>query len=188
VSELIGSPDGQPTDPGTLKGQWILEAVDRFERPLTLYAARFVGDVERARDVVQDTFLKMWQAERDEIEGHLAQWLYTVCRNRALDAVRKDSRMTALDLGKAPPGETNPPPSEQAGAVLDLLDTLPANQQEVVRLKFQGGLSYRQIATVTNLTVSHVGVLIHTAVKSIRQQMERQTRLATAPVRGDHDA
>jgi RNA polymerase sigma-70 factor (ECF subfamily) len=184
------------------KGRWILAAVDRYERPLTLYAARFVGDAERARDVVQDAFLKMWQADREQIAGHLAQWLYTVCRNRALDEVRKDGRMTALDHSKAPPGEakpaagTEPSAAEQSGQVLELLGTLPPNQQEVVRLKFQGGLSYKQIAEVMDLTVSHVGVLIHTAVKSIRQQMERRgATLAAAPqtgapqtLRGEHDA
>ena len=57
---------------------------------------------------------------------------------------------------------------DSAARVLDLVDRLPANQQEVIRLKFQGGLSYREISRVTGLTVSHVGVLIHTGLKSIR--------------------
>ena len=52
-----------------------------------------------------------------------------------------------------------------------LLDTLPENQQEVLRLKFQAGLSYREISRVTELSVSNVGYLIHTAIKSIRQAM-----------------
>src|SRR5436189_2042695 len=75
--------------------QWIRQAVDRFEGPLTLYAARLLGgDVERARDVVQDTFLRLWESDRASVDGHLAQWLYRVCRNRALDVRRKERRMT----------------------------------------------------------------------------------------------
>jgi RNA polymerase sigma-70 factor (ECF subfamily) len=55
--------------------------------------------------------------------------------------------------------------------VLGVLATLPENQQEVIRLKFQDGLSYREISGVTGLTVSNVGFLIHTGVKMVRQRL-----------------
>jgi RNA polymerase sigma-70 factor (ECF subfamily) len=55
------------------------------------------------------------------------------------------------------------------------VERLPANQQEVIRLKFQSGLSYREISRVTGLTVSHVGVLIHTGLKSIRIKLSPAT-------------
>ena len=61
--------------------------------------------------------------------------------------------------------------SETVSRVLELLDTLPENQQEVVRLKFQNGLSYREISEVTQLSVTNVGYLLHTAIKALRQQM-----------------
>lgn len=60
---------------------------------------------------------------------------------------------------------------DSAAQILDLVDRLPANQQEVIRLKFQGGLSYREISRVTGLTVSHVGVLIHMGLKSVRNRL-----------------
>jgi RNA polymerase sigma-70 factor (ECF subfamily) len=61
--------------------------------------------------------------------------------------------------------------NDSAAQVLGLVERLPPNQQEVIRLKFQGGLSYREISRVTGLTVSHVGVLIHTGLKSIRLKL-----------------
>ena len=61
--------------------------------------------------------------------------------------------------------------SELSGQMLRLLATLPDNQQEVVRLKFQNGLSYRDISKVTNLTVSNVGYLIHTAIHTLRREL-----------------
>ena len=69
-----------------------------------------------------------------------------------------------------------PPPAalerkESESRVLGLLGTLPANQQEVIRLKFQHGLSYREISRVTKLTQSNVGFLIHTGLKALRQQL-----------------
>ena len=48
---------------------------------------------------------------------------------------------------------------------------LPTNQQEVIRLKLQDGLSYREISEVTGLSVSNVGFLMHQGIKSIRERM-----------------
>ena len=75
---------------------WVRDAVARFEGPLLLYAVRLLRDAETARDVVQDTFLKLCASEFASIDGHLAEWLFTVCRNRALDVLRKENRMTQL--------------------------------------------------------------------------------------------
>ena len=181
------------TDVKAGERDWICAAVDRFERSLTLYAARIVGDEERARDVVQDTFLKMWQADRAEIDGHLAQWLYTVCRNRALDELRRDGRMTALNEARTATVETAVTPApgkaggrESVGQIRRLLEGLPPRQQEVIRLKFQGGLSYRQIGEVMDLTVSHVGVLIHTALKTVRGSLESISGQVAASDSGIH--
>jgi len=63
----------------------------RFELPLLQYATRILGDRDRARDVVQETFVRM---QRDGVSLHdnaPAKWLFTVCRNRALNVCRKES-------------------------------------------------------------------------------------------------
>ena len=75
---------------------WVKDAVARFEGPLLLFATRLLRDADTARDVVQDTFLKLCASEFASIDGHLAEWLFTVCRNRALDVLRKENRMTQL--------------------------------------------------------------------------------------------
>ena len=61
---------------------------------------------------------------------------------------------------------------EQISDVLKILNTLPANQQEVLRLKFQGDLSYLEISRITSLSVSNVGFLIHTGIKTIRERIQ----------------
>ena len=60
---------------------------------------------------------------------------------------------------------------EGAGRAVQLLGLLPENQQEVIRLRFQNGLSYKEIAGVTKLSVSNVGYLIHTAIRTIRARI-----------------
>src|SRR4051794_2063666 len=85
-----------PGQPQPDNGPWVRRAVERYEGPLTLYAARLLGDPDAARDVVQEAFLRLCAQDRAAVEPHLAEWLFTVCRNRALDVLRKESRMTHL--------------------------------------------------------------------------------------------
>src|SRR6058998_196872 len=154
----------------TRQGEWIRQAVDRYAGPLIRYATLITGDLEDARDVVQHTFVQLCKEESGRVNSHLAQWLFKVCRNRALDVQRKESRMKSLseaEMGLH--ASSDPSPAAQAeqrdtaDEVLRLLAQLPKNQQEVVRLKFQNGLSYQEISKVTDLTVSNVGFLMHTA-------------------------
>ncbi len=60
------------------------------------------------------------------------------------------------------------------GRALQFLARLPRGQQEVLRLKFQGDLSYLEISRITNLSVGNVGFLIHTGLKTIREKMQRR--------------
>jgi len=157
---------------------WVQDALRRFAGPLTRYAARITGDAERARDVVQDTFVRLWAADPARLNGKLAEWLFTVCRRRALDVNRKERRMTTLDeIELDATASAEPAPDAQAaqregeGEALRLLATLPPNQQEVIRLKFQNGLSYQEISGVTGLSVSNVGYLIHMGLKTLRERM-----------------
>ena len=61
--------------------------------------------------------------------------------------------------------------NDSTSRLLQLLDRLPDGQQEAIRLKFQHGLSYRQISTVTGHSESNVGFLIHTGIKTLRERM-----------------
>jgi RNA polymerase sigma-70 factor (ECF subfamily) len=160
------------------KSDWIKAALREHEGALVRYAAQITGDLDRARDVVQDTFLKLCAEDPARLDGHVVQWLFTVCRNRALDIQRKEQRMKPLDdleLAALPGREHSPAAqaehNENTGRAQRFMKHLPPNQQEVVRLKFQNGLSYKEIAGVTNLSVTNVGFLIHTALKTLRQQM-----------------
>ena len=168
----------------TPDSSWVPSVLAEFEQPLTRYAAHITGDAERAREVVQDTFLKLLHQKPAQIRDHLAQWLYTVCRNRALDVLRKERRMTGisnaqlqLQAHSGPEVSTTMEKEEQLADVLDILGTLPANQQEVIRLKFQADLSYLEISQVTSLSVSNVGFLIHTGLKTIREKVQMQPAL-----------
>lgn len=158
---------------------WVRTALERFEQPLMRYAIHLTGSVETAQDVVQDTFMKLCAADRAKVDSHLGPWLYTVCRNRALDVCRKERRMMPLTEGvqDARAAATGVPSqaaerNEQQTLVMQALSGLTRNQQEVIRLKFQNALSYREISEVTGLSVSNVGYLIHMGLRKMRQQLD----------------
>ena len=168
--------------------EWVRAMMAQHATPLTRYAVSLLGDPDRAHDVVQDTFLSLCGQERAHLETHVVEWLFTVCRNRALDVLRKERRMTPLselDLETHP--SPDPTPDREAerrdshAHVLAALTGLPKNQQEVVRLKFQHGRSYDEISRVTQLTVTNVGFLIHTAIRTLRHQL--RTDLCLIPER-----
>ena len=150
----------------------------RLERPLMAYALGLTGDLERARDVVQDAFLKLCEEEPAALAGREREWLFCVCRNRALDVRRKEVRMevdgTALDglrerAANVPPPDARIAAEETAERLRTSLRSLPEGQQEVLELKFASGLSYREIAAVTGHTITNVGVLIHRGIGALRQ-------------------
>ncbi len=159
----------------------------RHEVRLVAYATRLLGDLERARDVVQDTFLELCRDGRGA--EPTPQWLYTVCRNRALDVLRKEQRMTSLDAEQgegrvdASSPATRMEQQEELGRVEAGLAALPPKQGEALRLKFQHGLSYREIAGVMEESAGTVGWWIHEGLKSLRTKLasgEAQERGARA--------
>lgn len=160
---------------------WIREALERLEGPLLLYARRLLGDEDRARDVVQETFLKLCRQRREDVERRLEEWLYTVCRNGAFDVLRRERFMATRDAAAVgeptePVDGTRTPPAaleraEEGERVLASLTALPEKQQEALRLRFQGGLSYREIAAVTGESIGNVGWQIHQGLKALRARL-----------------
>lgn len=146
-----------------------------FESPLIGYAATILNDSDRARDVVQDTFIRLCQQDVAKVQDNLKSWLFTVCRNRALDVLRKDKRTQPLEeIRWKKVAGPDLQPDEQAdleerlSRVMKLLDRLSDKQREVILLKFQQGLSYQEIQKITGLKSGNIGFLIHTGLKRLR--------------------
>lgn len=160
----------------------VRRALDQYESSLIAYAAGFLGgDIERGRDVVQDALLRLYLTEPAKVRDNLKSWLYTVCRNRALDIVRKDHR---LDIGNEEVMEASPahgPDPVQSAQSRELyeqiwacVDRLRPNQREIVRLKFLHDCSYQEISAITGLTVGNVGFIMHHAIKRLRELLNQE--------------
>lgn len=158
--------------------RWMRTVLDRHERPLVAFAHRRIGSLDAARDVVQECFLRLCRATPAPEEGHLRPWLYRVCRNLTIDHLRKEGRVRTLEQGeRLIDGSPAAMPAMQAertdesSRLAEHVAALTTRQQEVVRLRFQDGLTYREIAAVTEASISHVGVLLHQALGTLRRRM-----------------
>jgi RNA polymerase sigma factor (sigma-70 family) len=159
---------------------WIAEALERYEKPLLRYAAWLLNERDRARDVVQEVFLRLCRERRERVSDHVAEWLFKVCRNLALDVRERDSRRRQLDetqvirVSDFVSGYARDPVERKQllRQILAMIETLPPNQREAVFLKFHEGFSYREISEVTGLSIGNVGFLIHTAVHTIRERVQ----------------
>jgi RNA polymerase sigma-70 factor (ECF subfamily) len=156
----------------------IRSAIDQYQGRLIGFAARITGDLDTARDVVQDTFLRLCTQDLEAIGDHLPAWLFKVCRNRAVDVRRKAGPMEPLDdmaEGRAHGVSIDPlrllEQSDTARLALAAIAELPAAQQEVLRLRFQEELSYKEISAITQHSVSSVGFLIHTGIQRVRRRL-----------------
>jgi RNA polymerase sigma-70 factor (ECF subfamily) len=172
------------------EGDWIREAFQEYQAALVGYVQHLLDDLDLARDVVQDAFLRLCREETDTPRNHVRPWLFTVCRRRALDLLRKERRMQSMNetdtdtwTSQEPDPAVAAETRDQLGRALRFLRRLPENQREVLVLKFQNALSYQEISHVTGLSVGNVGFLIHTALKTLRRWLEVEPVPSTEPER-----
>ena len=161
----------------------ILPLKDKFFR----LALRITLDRAEAEDITQETLIRMWE-QRDgwnEIQS-LEAWGLTICRNFALDHIRKRQLQVEREQDFLTPSLhpsvtssllSSPPPDEQLDqkqrveAVLQLIDQLPEVQRTVIQLRDIEGMRYDEIAQATGLSETQVKVYLHRARKRIRETL-----------------
>lgn len=161
-------------------------ALERYERPLLSYAKEITGDLESARDTVQETFLRLSKQDVSALEPRLAPWLFFVCRNCALDHCRKIVRFSEDPVDENSPSDAPSPAAEAVAAedgarLRQLVAQLPRQQRELVKLKFEAGLSYKEMSETLRISVSHVGVQLHEAMQTLRRHWKRENTGVSMP-------
>jgi RNA polymerase sigma factor (sigma-70 family) len=178
--------DGRDTPPASIESLYAAQ-----ESALLIYAQKLVNQTETAQDIVQEAFLKLHEGF-DTVRQPQA-WLYRTVHNLAINHLRKNNKIVPLvidDSGKNDkPGpaqhpidvaDTKPLPDEYLarmeaiGRTRICLATLDARSRELIRLKFDEGLSYKEIAGQTHLTISNVGYLLHHALKAVAAALRKE--------------
>jgi len=149
---------------------------DPLYQAVLRYALRLLGDEDFAQDVAQEVFLR--RQTRENVQNERA-WAYRTARNLAIDHFRKQGRRGPVEeLPDSLPDESTrfrplqqAEQKEQTEMLHDKLNNLSPRHREAVRLKFQEGLTYAEIAQVMNETVTTVGWLLHDAIQKLRREL-----------------
>ncbi len=176
-------PDQTSTEPTGF--ETIEELFAALESPLLSYALRLAGERGVAEDLVQDAFMRL-HAQFEQVREP-RRWLYRTVHNLALNHRRHADKIVPLnpepdDASAAPNPDTTDPqplPDEQIarwegiGLVRLSLEGLDDRSRELIRLKFNEELSYKEISARTGLNIGHVGYLLHHALKAVADELAR---------------
>jgi len=142
-------------------------------------ALRITLNRVEAEDVVQETMIKVWnRRDRWEELDSIAAFCLTICRNIAIDKMRKmeNQNQSLADEHDAPDQSYSSNPEEQAmqqdriQLVRRLIDNLPEKQRSVMQLRDIEGKSYKEIAQVLDISEEQVKINIFRARQTIRQK------------------
>lgn len=156
--------------------------MEHYQSILLRYATRVLNNEDAAQDVVQEAFIRL-HGNLDTITKkgvQLKGWLFRTTHNAAVDYIRKESRRRSLherqskqaDLfvtDKAAVEDCN----EKQALVMKHVNALTPKEREVLVLRLQEGMSYKEIAAVLNRSEGYVGTLIHTATKKLSQRLQQ---------------
>ena len=164
--------------------RWIRSALDRHERPLVRYATRITGDVEQARDVVQETFLKIYKArDRYRPDAKFSSYMLRIAANICLSRLRRkrplrlggesdDGSIEHADEETVQPSEALLS-GELKERVRAAVDMLPDRQRMAILLNKFEGLDYTEVGEHLGLSPSATKSLLHRARLTLKDLLSK---------------
>ncbi|WP_461211373.1 RNA polymerase sigma factor [Desulfocurvus sp. DL9XJH121] len=150
--------------------------VERHQPMVLDFAYRFLGDAQEARDVAQETLLRVYRnAATYRREGTFRAWVMRIARNLCLDHVRKVRPVLMENMPEQADSETPLTAAlrrESAEALSSAVRSLPESQRTALILRHNEGMRYDQIAEAMDTTVAAVESLLVRARKGLRRQIE----------------
>ena len=151
------------------------------ESALLIYAQKIVNQTETAQDIVQEAFLRL-HAGFENVRQPQA-WLYRTVHNLAINHLRKGRKIVPLvteedEERDLPDGKLLPDEylarMEAIGRTRLAVGGLDARSRELIRLKFEEGLSYKEMSQRTNMSISNVGYVLHHALKHVASALRKE--------------
>jgi len=137
------------------------KAVDHFSDGVFRFILKNVHNENKARDIVQDTFEKLW-IKRDTISGEkVKSYLFSAAYHTMIDLIRKEKRHAEFEKMLQPDFKHEEQYSDLNEILHAAINRLPESQRAVIMLRDYEGYSYEEIAEITGLTESQVKVYIY---------------------------
>ena len=164
----------------------------RYRQSVYSWLLRMTGDAAEAEDIYQDVWLKVIRHAADYRSGSFRAWLWQIVRNKATDRMRKMSPSLILDSPISAEGEGEETIVDQLSddraadalmqieeverqrVVCEAIEALPMAQREVVLLRINGELSFKEIADMLAAPMGTVLARMHKAVKSLKDTLAKK--------------
>lgn len=137
--------------------------VDNHADGVYRFILKSLGDEEMARDVVQESFARMWERRKDVNIDKAKSYLFTTAYHHMIDLLRKNKRQTRLEDYHTQALRVEQDHLDLKQILNEALEKLPEIQKTVVLLRDYEGYSYEEIGEVTGLNESQVKVYIFRA-------------------------
>jgi RNA polymerase sigma factor (sigma-70 family) len=150
--------------------------VEQYADRVFRYIVKIIRDRERAHDLVQDSFEKLWRNCNDISYSKAKSYLFSIAHNTMVDMIRKENRQVVLETEKMPQTAHSKQYSDLKEILDEAVNKLPEVQRSVVLLRDYEGYSYEEIGEICNLNESQVKVYIYRArvfLKNYIGQIER---------------
>ena len=161
---------------------------EAFGRLYDMYADRIyrhiyyrISNIEDARDLTQEVFMKAWQAlpRYRRTKTPFLGWLFTISHNRVIDYYRtkkdcaylNDNAILIEDREGSPERLAEDQFTQQE--IRRVIIQLPKDQQQVILMSFIEGFAYKEIATALNKTEGNIRVIMYRALKKMREILDR---------------
>jgi RNA polymerase sigma factor (sigma-70 family) len=139
------------------------QSVDLYSDNVYRFILKSIRDEESARDIVQDSYEKLWRNAENVNAEKVKSYLFTTAYHTMIDILRKDKRQTYLEDYQIPEDVHDEQYSDLHEVLEEAVKRLPDIQRTVVLLRDYEGYSYREIGDVTSLSEAQVKVYIYRA-------------------------
>jgi RNA polymerase sigma factor (sigma-70 family) len=144
------------------------KAVDQYSDNIFRFALKHLRNEMNARDIVQDTFTKVWIKHEEVNAEKVKSYLFTTAYHLIVDFTRKEGRNGDIENLSFEPQQQVEAPHDLQAILHQALSTLPEVQKTVVLLRDYEGYNYQEIADITKLTEAQVKVYIFRARKALK--------------------
>jgi len=137
--------------------------VDKYADGVYRFILKNIKDEEKAKDIVQDTFVKMWSKVKDIEFEKSRSYLFTAAYHTMIDTIRKENKTTQIEESHTQNLKTHNTYNDLKEIIDMAVDELPKIQKTVILLRDYEGYSYEEIGQITGLNESQVKVYIYRA-------------------------
>jgi len=139
------------------------QSVDLYSDNVYRFILKNIKDEERARDIVQDSYEKLWRNAENINSEKVKSYLFTTAYHTMIDVLRKEKRQTYMEDYQIPEDVHDEQYSDLSEILNEAVQRLPEIQRTVILLRDYEGYSYKEIGDVTFLSEAQVKVYIYRA-------------------------